>query len=290
MATSVLTEGFSRSDSMGPVASVYRMVNEKGLPDGHEPHFHPATLEICYIIHGHLDWWVGSHVYKVESGDIIVMQAGTAHGSIDSTLQPCEYCTVHIDPSKFQSTLSTLIENTSIEGLYPSATEIGSHLLQIHREHLNRDAASEEICLNLCSIILLTLSRGVKKQSNRCISPLVQKAKTLLLAHHRHHPQIGELAKKLGVSTVLLNKRFQEEVGESPGRWIRSRTIAEAKTLLAVEGVAVTTVATRLGFRTSQYFASAFKRETGISPRKYRDQYRAATAKRRIAFADRAEI
>jgi AraC-like DNA-binding protein len=262
------------------------MFSEVGLPKGHAPHFHPETIEFCYVLRGRLDWWIGDAIYEVHAGDVVVMPMGMPHGSIDSTLQPCEYYAVHLSPLDLAAPLDAAVNELAIEGLHASQSEAGQLVLRVFREHEQPDAYSEATCRALCSMLLVTLARDKRATAKRRVSNLVERAQSLLFTADDRGVSVAETARQLDVSTVWLNRRFRAEVGEAPGEWIRARRIAEAKKLLAFDGAPVTTVATTLGFKSSQYFANAFKRETGVSPSAYRTLARARPGSR---FGDAVE-
>ncbi len=99
---------------------------------------------------------------------------------------------------------------------------------------------------------------------------LVRRAQAALDPCAGNPISVEAVAQRLGVSSVWLNRVFQAEIGESPGEWVRSRRLAEAKRLLALERASVTEIAIRLGYRSSQYFATAFRHDCGMTPSAYR--------------------
>ena len=56
----------------------------------------------------------------------------------------------------------------------------------------------------------------------------------------------------------------------SPWQYILKVRIEAAKQRLAARDESITQIAMRLGFASSQYFATTFKRITGVTPRAYR--------------------
>ncbi len=275
---------------MSPVASVYRMFSEVGLPKGHEAHFHAETVEICFVLRGRLDWWVGDSIYEVHSGDVMVMPPGVAHGSVDSTLQPCEYYAVHLSPSELPPSVAEAIKGPMVRGLHSGQAEAGQLVVRLFHEHEQPDSCSEEVCRSLCTMLVVALARDKGAGSKRRISDFVQRAQEALLSVEESGSPVTAAAKQLEVSTVWLNRRFRSEVGESPGEWVRARKIIEAKKLLAFDGAGVTEVSVRLGFKSSQYFANAFKRETGVSPSAYRRMSAVTRGRRRSSEAVQAGV
>ncbi len=64
-------------------------------------------------------------------------------------------------------------------------------------------------------------------------------------------------------------KRFKYETGLTPADFFQRIKVEEARRRLAVPKAAITAIAFDLGFSSSQYFASVFKKYTGTTPREY---------------------
>jgi YesN/AraC family two-component response regulator len=84
--------------------------------------------------------------------------------------------------------------------------------------------------------------------------------------------QIGttEVAKAVGVSVGHLCELFKREVGTTVLTRIQLLRIERAKTLLRDTSLSVGAVAELVGYASSRYFASTFKKHVGTSPSLYR--------------------
>jgi AraC-like DNA-binding protein len=80
---------------------------------------------------------------------------------------------------------------------------------------------------------------------------------------------VASLAKVAGLSRSAFAARFHDRVGEPAMRYLLSLRMQRAKALLR-DGETVAAVATRVGYRSEQAFAAAFKREAGTAPGAYR--------------------
>jgi AraC-like DNA-binding protein len=81
---------------------------------------------------------------------------------------------------------------------------------------------------------------------------------------------LSELSRRLGWSPTYFNRKFRAEVGTPPANYYLRRRIAEACRRLHADGRAITEIGLELGFGSSQYFATAFKRTMGITPQAFR--------------------
>ncbi len=81
---------------------------------------------------------------------------------------------------------------------------------------------------------------------------------------------LSELAGISGYSLSRFKAKFKEEVGITPTELISLQKIERAKVLLETTDTPVTDLAFNLGFSSSSYFCTVFKKFTGISPHQYK--------------------
>ena len=86
----------------------------------------------------------------------------------------------------------------------------------------------------------------------------------------RRPPKVSELAAQLGISRVTLGKRFRRETGAALSEYFMRARIACAKKLLRTTNLSVARIARRAAFKDSRSFHRAFRRETGLTPARYR--------------------
>ena len=87
-----------------------------------------------------------------------------------------------------------------------------------------------------------------------------------------HLPEfsISSLADKIGVSEVYIRKLFKAQYGISPSKYLISLRLDHAKKLIKYPFLTLEECALQSGFSSLQYFCRLFKKETGISPGRYR--------------------
>ena len=83
---------------------------------------------------------------------------------------------------------------------------------------------------------------------------------------------ISLLAEKIGISEVYLRKLFNAKYGISPSSYLISVRLESAKKLMKYPFLTLEECALQSGFSSLQYFCRIFKKETGISPGKYRKE------------------
>ncbi|MEU6991205.1 helix-turn-helix domain-containing protein [Streptomyces sp. NPDC046465] len=93
-----------------------------------------------------------------------------------------------------------------------------------------------------------------------------------------HEPlPLGELAAHARMSLRTFTRRFQEEVGMSPGRWLTAQRIELARQLLESSDLPVDVVAHRSGFGTGNSLRQHMRAVLGVSPVAYRRTFTAAS-------------
>jgi transcriptional regulator GlxA family with amidase domain len=73
-------------------------------------------------------------------------------------------------------------------------------------------------------------------------------------------------------------RRFREETGVSPGRWLTQQRVEHARRLLETTDLPVPQVAERAGFGTAVSLRQHLQTAIGVSPGAYRRTFRAAPA------------
>ena len=99
----------------------------------------------------------------------------------------------------------------------------------------------------------------------------------LMEAHYREHWPVTRYAERLGLSAERLNRLVRAETGMNAQALLHARLAREASRRLVHVAAPVSRLAFELGFEDPAYFCRFFKRQTGLSPRAYRE--RAAQAR-----------
>ena len=93
-----------------------------------------------------------------------------------------------------------------------------------------------------------------------------------MLKHLGEPYRVEDVAAAVDLNVGNLHAQFLREVGLTPGDWRTRQVMRRAKVLLGDREQSVTDVAMQLGFSSSQYFATAFRRVIGLTPRAYRER------------------
>lgn len=85
---------------------------------------------------------------------------------------------------------------------------------------------------------------------------------------------VDDMAAHLNVSLRTLARRFADQLGTSPGAWLLSRRVAEARTLLEETDLPVEAIAARVGLTSAVNLRRRFRAQVGTTPGAYRQTFR----------------
>ncbi len=236
---------------------------------------------------GELNWWVRKTSYRLRAGTVLVVRPGELHGSNTGVLEPCEHYWLRIKLSKDNALPGLTLEDTNnffqkMMGFQTRAFKgsevIREAFVQLMEEQKSKQDYSTLVSRSALHIMLSQLVRDhddfIQSQGEErtMISPPIQKVIHEIQDNLDYPPSVQSLADLVGMSETAFSKKFRVEVGCSPHDYMTHRRIKEAKKLLATTDQNIIDVAFSLGFSTSQYFATVFKRRVGITPKQYREQ------------------
>ena len=256
------------------------------MPRGLSPHIHRDAYEICYLIQGQATWWVENNTYEVGRGDFYITRPNERHGGVDEIMHPCELYWLQInipDNGALLPELTALetmtiahdleaIDHRSFPGSI-KAKSIFNRILNEHR-HPSRYAriATRSALHDLLICLLRNYTAYLSGHMNLAISADIQKAIFWIEERLSEPFRVSEVARTINMSESYFYQRFLQEVGFTPVEYYNHRRIQKAQELLCQEDISVTEIAYSLGFSTSQYFATVFKKFVGTTPRQYRKE------------------
>jgi AraC-like DNA-binding protein len=255
----------------------YRYANSQ---QGLAIHSHPGCIEICFLARGHQIYHVKHRNHVLRGGDVFITFPNEPHSTGGHPQEKgILYWLVMRLPKKTDRFLGLREGETDglIQNLFqiPRRSFRGSSQLQRLLEELISIAENEDNSLKRISLgtkvieFLLEIIRCEKEAPSKRVSPGIEK----ILNHiqnNLHRPLgLGELAREARLSPSRFKARFKAEVGIPPAEHVMRCKIEKAKRLLEQKGKSVTDTAFDLGFSSSQYFATAFKRYTRQNPKEF---------------------
>lgn len=99
----------------------------------------------------------------------------------------------------------------------------------------------------------------------------VEQAKEYVAEHIDESIRVVQIGEALGINENYLTGLFHKYEGITLQHYIRKEKVRQAKELLLYSSYSCSEIAALLCFSTQSHFSSAFKREVGMTPAKYRE-------------------
>ena len=95
------------------------------------------------------------------------------------------------------------------------------------------------------------------------------------MEEHAHQElTLAQIAAHASMSTRTLSRRFREQIGTTPLRWLHRSRLRRAQALLETTDQPIERIAQRVGFGSPTTFRDRFKQVVGTSPQAYRRAFR----------------
>lgn len=117
------------------------------------------------------------------------------------------------------------------------------------------------------------ISRIYHKEEEN-IHELVEKAKSYIRERLSESLSVTDIAKMLYLTPTYFSRLFKKVTGEGCNEYIVRSRIEKAKNLLESTNVKTGKIALSVGYQDTNYFSLAFKKYTGVSPTRYREDIR----------------
>lgn len=250
--------------------------------DGLGAHHHPGAYELCFVKAGTLHWCIGDRAFTVAPGHLYLTLPDEVHGGQDGVMDPCDLYWVSFVLDRRRGSLGlSPAEARLIDDRLRAVPErtcrvdagIAAHWDRILAELAQPgplSTATVEASLTL--LLRMAIEAYTAAQTGPTVSPRIAKVLTWMRTHLDEDLSVEGLAEQAALSPSQFRQVFRTEVGMSPQDHLTHLRIETAKKLLRETDRSVTDIALACGFSTSQYFATAFRRATGFTPRAYRGE------------------
>lgn len=131
-------------------------------------------------------------------------------------------------------------------------------------------ADREEVC-ELTGIFLENLFKDEEEQGGH---ELVMQAKRYIQENLADDLSVSNIAAALYLTPNYFSRLFKRVTGEGCNEYIVQERINKAKSLLELTNFKTNRIAMMIGYKDTNYFSLAFKKKVGMSPTKYREQFR----------------
>jgi len=261
--------------------AMFGRYNYANAEDGLAEHSHPGAFEICYLVRGRQTYCIGKHSYHLRGGDVFLTMPDERHGTGgDPQEKGLLYWMIVLNPSTTANSLLGLSQKESralwrelgksSRRHFPGTPEMKTQLDAIltllpgSGTPLKKTAIQNRIVAFLFEL-LTARERALAEQGAERFAHVISHIESNL--NEPDKLTINILSSIAGLSPSRFKALFKEKLGIPPAEYALRLRIEEARRRLAAGDATVTGVALDLGFSSSQYFASSFKRLTRMTPR-----------------------
>ncbi|TKG94318.1 AraC family transcriptional regulator [Puteibacter caeruleilacunae] len=257
--------------------------NYKQAKDNLATHTHPGIIEICFLDKGSQHYMINQEKYLLKGGDLLVTYPDEPHGT---SSYPEEKGSLYwmmikipensgrilnLSPTNSRILIDRLLAFKSRQ--FRALPGIRNSLSSIFQAYNKTDDPLKmiEINSNILAFLLKVIHSGEAKEKKETSSE-IKIICEYILNNLQEDVELEELAAKINLSLSRFKHRFKEETGVPPKEYILRKKIERAKEIMSTSSEAINEVAYSLGFTSSSYFATVFKRFTGQTPSDYRER------------------
>jgi AraC-like DNA-binding protein/mannose-6-phosphate isomerase-like protein (cupin superfamily) len=241
-------------------------------------HKHDELCEIIYISEGEGDFIIDNHSYNAQKGDILVYNQGIIHDEKSNPQKPLKtyFCGVGALAIKGLAD-GFLIPNHRAPVIHADkySYKIENYFSNIFEECSSQVLGFETISQHLLvSLIILIIRITTASEDPAMNSPdsLGYRIKEYIDKNYTREISLDDIANHLYLSPYYISHIFKKEVGLSTINYLITRRVGEAKKLLLTTDATIEEISRQVGYENSNYFAMLFKKITGTSPGKFRQE------------------
>lgn len=277
--------------------SIYLKKHRRYIP--HLEHAHDF-FEMIYPLEGNCTAVVADHAIRLREGQICIISPYIPHHIEDANQSIV--IKIYIETRTFYGALINALRDDSILSSFFLQNIVKNHSIPC----LCFDSASNRELKDSLELIILNLLEEQEQPDQRsghiissllvlyfaylgryCPKPMEQTpAANILPVEHRqlildiiqncHEISLKELAKRHHYSPTYISKLIRQITGESYSCLVQNCRIQRAKTMLSGTSMPVEVISGTLGYANTESFIRAFKKNTGMTPSRYRKSKSAA--------------
>lgn len=238
-------------------------------------HYHENSFEFTISTKGTFSFSTQTSSYRFSGGDVFIAFPDEIHGTNDIPVSVGEIYWFQLDVSNPKEFLF-MNEDTAIH-MIENLRALPHHVVQANAEemrpliqqafYLAQRNEEPEFIASYLQLFLYLLIHSANNEKF-ALSPDIGRTLNYILDNITEELPLEELAALANLSCSQYKQKFKKQLGISPRHFINQQKIEYSK-LLLLEGMSVTDIAMLLGFTTSSYFSTVFKKYTLYTPTEY---------------------
>ena len=253
-------------------------------------------IEVVYIISGKAKHVIDQNEYRINKGDISIINPGESHAFyadkeceeeflaydlmftpdfLDSSLFEGGDFSLLSDSFLFYSLFHDDISKNNYNLIEGCGYELESVFDKIYHEYKGNKVGNINLIRVYIVEIIIKLIRRIKHLNKNPITPaqrkLVSQVTEYIQKNYNININTSEIASNLFFHKNYIAKLFKKETGLSIHEFIREIRLKEVCRLLITTDKTIIEIASECGFSDIKTFYQTFKKHTGMTPKKYRD-------------------
>lgn len=240
-----------------------------------------SFFEFHYILKGQVYTTLDKTIYKVTEGESYIIPPGVAHaheqkdgiGHVGIAL-------------RFEFNNETVESNSLIKKIITASSPIPCHnkfqeilinllhMTQLQSSELEMKLMMLHLILNIGKDLLPDTSSLNKTDYDVHHHSIAKQAIRFIEENYMEDIRVDDVATSVYLSYSQLARIFKKHIGVTVNHYINQYRINQAKLILMNSDNEIKYIASTVGFNSEYYFCNAFKNFEGISPSRYRDDYK----------------
>ncbi|UTW10088.1 helix-turn-helix domain-containing protein [Marinobacterium rhizophilum] len=251
-----------------------------------KPHRHGRMFQVICMFSGGVEVRLDEQVHALQGPWAITIPPGAVHGfrfepdtvgMVLTLAEPMLTDEAHRRSQPYFETLLSTPKTIAFEQNGALLAQLQHFLQQIDREFNRPDTGRALMCEWLARAVLMTLRRqldlhGISAESATTPSATLAAFRQQVETHFRDHWSVVEYAATLGTSAARLNRLCKQLLDKTAKAVPQERLLLEAKRRLIYTRSNLDEIAYDLGFQDPAYFSRFFKRNTGLTPGRFRSE------------------
>jgi AraC-like DNA-binding protein len=264
------------------ISTLGMQINQPGFKFGN--HVYADQVEIVYVMHGGSYVGIDKQFIRIKKNDCLIIFPRITHNYFLRERESCKIIDLVFRPGDLSSfTLLDLKQNMRflyelkephidyLRFLDNGEIKVTLEHILFQFEHPSRESNMLKK-IYFCELYVL-LSKVIAETRDDLGKPknhYVTLGLDFLSNFYSTQLTVDDIAKQAGISSRHFSRLFVQELGITVPDYLGILRIKKAKDLLQNSEMDITRIAYSLGFNSSQYFTTCFKRIEHVTPKEYR--------------------
>ena len=242
---------------------------------------------VHFVVDGEGDFYTNNLNFHLKKGQGFLIEPDIPATYISDKNKPWSYVWVGFSGRK----AGEILHDIGLSSSEPIFTcNEGERLKKYVFDMLNHNTSDKGDSYRLMAMLYLFLSTLATAQKDKIEPPsgnmYVNHAISYIQNHYSMPLKVEEISDYVGINRSYFSDLFKQYTGMSPISYIQNFRITKAEHLLTITDFSVESIALSCGYQSAEAFHKIFRKETGMSPKTYRESKRKRTLSSQQAMKD----